>query len=59
MKQTAQFLISTSWNSQLHLLNFPRLKKFIAQHYLETKRKTFKAIDLKMKKKIRCLIYTI
>ena len=40
------------------MLNFAELKKFIAQGHLETKSKTFQAIDLKAKK-IRCLIYSV
>ena len=52
--QAIKFLISTLRNSQLYMLNFAKLKtKIIVQHDLETKetkRKNFKAINLKVKR---------
>ena len=50
IKQAAQFHTSTLRNSQLYMPNFAKLKKIIARHDLETKTKTFKAIDLKVKR---------
>ena len=49
IKQAAQFLLSTLRNSHLYMLNFAKLKTFTFQCELETKTKTFKAIDLKVK----------
>ena len=42
--------MSTLGNCQLFLLNFAKLKNIIAQNDLETESKSFKAIDLKVKR---------